>query len=73
VSEEEEPELEVWAYPDWADEDEQRRAFILSLFANAEIDIDILLKACVKAESYVKTGDVPPGKPALSLAKQPKD
>jgi hypothetical protein len=51
-------------YPLNAHIDEQRRAFLLEQYADPEIDIAILAPALAILEAFLKTGDVPKGKPA---------
>ena len=40
-------------------EDEQRRVWVLSMFCNSEIDIDINLEQMHKATHWLKTGELP--------------
>jgi hypothetical protein len=61
--EELEIEYEAPPYPDWADEDEQRRAFVLECLGSADIDGRILLDNCALLAAWLKDGTVPPKDP----------
>ena len=71
---EEEPEiaLETLPYPDWSDEDEQRRAFLVANCFSPEIDINIQLSAFEKLLPYLKDGTIPPKDDAPSKLRRVK-
>ena len=66
MSDEPEEELswEAPPFPDWADEDEQRRAFVLAQFANFDGDDFALFERRARGVAFLKDGVVP-SKPKL--------
>ena len=59
-----EEEIEYPPFPDWADEDEQRRAFAVMHASGLELDDFSFFERCQRIVAYLKDGVVP-GKPKL--------